>query len=85
MEKEENHFELELNGVKMMVDRLSLPGYNAFRVVFSSARKPIVVVRATDFNDTRFWTSIPEGRQNEAEGVGALIEDYFKKNSGKRE
>ena len=77
MQSNENHFELELNGVNMKVDRFSLPGHLAFRVVFSSERAPIVVARATDFNASRFWTSIPEGRQKEAEGVGALIEEYF--------
>jgi hypothetical protein len=27
-----------------------------------------------------FWTSIPEGRQKEAEGVGKLIEEYLLNN-----
>jgi hypothetical protein len=71
-------FELELNGVKMSVLEINLPGYTAFRVTFSSPRPPIVVARATDFNAGKFWTSIPEGRQREAEGVGKLIEDYIK-------
>lgn len=55
-----------------MQDRL------AFHVTFSSARKPLLVVRAKDFNGSRFWTSMPEGRQKEAEGIGSLIEDYLK-------
>jgi hypothetical protein len=71
-------FELELNGVKMHVQELDLPGHTAFKVVFSSERKPIIVTRTHDFNRV-FWTSIPEGRQKEAEGVGKLIEEYFKK------
>jgi len=61
----------------MQVEKLNLPGFNAFRVSFSSARKPIVIARASDINAVRFWTSIPEGRQQEAEGVGALIEEYL--------
>jgi hypothetical protein len=72
------NFELELNGVKMYVHELDLPGHTAFKVVFSSNRKPIIVTRTHDY-DRVFWTSVPEGRQKEAEGVGALIEDYFKK------
>ena len=71
-------FELELNGVKMIVEELDLPGHTAFKVGFSSNRKPIIVTRTHDF-DRVFWTSVPEGRQKEAEGVGALIEEYFKK------
>ena len=72
-------FELELNGVKMDVQELDVPGHVAFRVIFSSNRKPLVVARARDFDHNRFWTSIPEGRQKEAEGVGKLIEEYFQK------
>jgi hypothetical protein len=77
MIKNENNFELELNSVKMKVARLNLPGHVAFRIEFSSARKPLVIARATDADAAKFWTSIPEGRQGEAEGVGNLIEEYF--------
>lgn len=71
-------FELELNGVKMQVHELDLPKFAAFRVVFSSKRQPLVVARTKDANKKTFWTSIPEGRQKEAAGVGKLIEEYFK-------
>jgi hypothetical protein len=49
----------------------------AFHVTFSSSREPLVVARATGREGNLFWTSIPEGRQKEAEGVGMLIEDYL--------
>jgi len=73
----EDNFILDYNGVTMDVHRLNLPGYIAFSVHFSSKRKPIVVAR-TENEFKKFWTSVPEGRQKEAEGVGGLIEDYFK-------
>ncbi|MGZ5219793.1 MAG: hypothetical protein ACXWC7_06935 [Chitinophagaceae bacterium] len=72
----DSNFELELNGVKMQVEGLNLPGYTAFRVSFSSSRLPIVVARATKDGGGKFWTSIPEGRQKEAEGIGKLIGQY---------
>ncbi len=78
MGKPDEIIELELNGVKIIAQQLNLPGYTAFRVSFDSPRPSIVVARANDFNAARFWTSIPEGRQKEAEGVGALIEKYIK-------
>ena len=78
MEKPEDRFELVNSGVTMKVERFSLPGYTAFRIVFSSKRQPLVVARATNADAARFWTSIPEGRQKEAEGVGKLLEEYFK-------
>ncbi|HMH34558.1 MAG TPA: hypothetical protein VK543_16080 [Puia sp.] len=78
MNNNENNFELQVNNVTIKVERLNLPGHVAFQVTFTSARLPIVIARAEDFNASRFWTSIPEGRQKEAEGVGILIEEYFK-------
>ncbi len=73
-----SNFDLELNGVIMKVKKINLPGYTAFQVAFSSRRTPIVVARATNFDADKFWTSIPEGRQKEAEGIGKLIEEYFR-------
>jgi len=78
--KDFDKFELEFNGVVMKVERLNLPGHNAFRIVFGSSRQPLVIARAINADAARFWTSIPEGRQKEAEGVGALIEEYIKSN-----
>lgn len=75
--KELDKFELEYKGVTMTVERLPLPGHVSFRVIFSSARQPLVIARATNAEMTKFWTSIPEGRQKEAEGVGALIQEYL--------
>ena len=74
----EDNFEITYKETVMQVERLTLPGYKAFRVVFNnSKRQPLVVARATNANAVRFWTSIPEGRQKEAEGMGKLIEEYF--------
>ena len=70
-------FKLELNGVTMEVQELDIPKYSAFRVVFSSSRSPIVVSVYKDDAGNRLWTSIPEGRKNEAAGVGKLIDEYF--------
>jgi hypothetical protein len=75
----QENFEMELNGVIMKVSELDLPGYIAFRIEFSSKRPSMVVARTKDAEKNIFWTSIPEGRQQEAEGVGKLIEEYFQK------
>lgn len=74
---ENDNFELELNGVRMEVERLKVRGGDVFRVVFSSNRKPIVVTKTFNNSGMEFWTSIPEGRQREAEGVGKLIDKYL--------
>ena len=72
-------FQLEINSVTIQFQRLDLPGYIAYRASFSSRREPIVVARATDANNNRFWTSVPQGRQKEAEAIGKLIEEELKK------
>ncbi len=70
-------FEFVSHSVTLSCERLNLPGYVAFHVNFSSEREPIVVARAKGMERPFFWTSIPEGRQKEAEGVGKLIEGYL--------
>ena len=76
----DNDFSFESHGVILSVHRLHVPGFVAFHVKFSSNRKPITIARATDFDSNKFWTTIPEGqnRENEAKGVGKLIEEYLK-------
>lgn len=76
-DSKEDHFEIVYKETVMKVERLNIPGYTAFQVVFSSQRKPLVVARGMHADDHEFWTSIPEGRQKEAEGMGKLIEAYF--------
>ena len=71
-------FEIKYLNTTLYIKPVEMPGRYAFHVSFSSSRKPILVVRATDFNGDNFWTSMPEGRQNEAEGVGSLIEQYIR-------
>lgn len=73
----DQHFSITVGKVTLDCTRLMLPMYVAFRVTFSSNREPIVIARAKGRDAPFFWTSIPEGRQKEAEGVGTLIEDYL--------
>ncbi len=72
-------FTLTYGRTTLFIEPMSLPDRWGCRVTFSSNRKVLVIVRATDKNGDSFWTSIPEGRQGEAEGVGKLIQDYLQK------
>ena len=74
----ENSFTFEAHGVTLTCERLDIPRVVAYRVVFSSKREPIIITQAKSPDSSKFWTSIPEGRQKEAEGVGRLIDDYLK-------
>lgn len=70
-------FSFESHNVIITCERLDILKYVAFRVTFSSPREPIIVARAKGRDQPYFWTSVPEGRQKEAEGVGKLIEEYI--------
>jgi hypothetical protein len=71
-------FEIKYGKTTLYINPVDMPGRFAFQIAFSSSRKSLLVVRATDYNGNKFWTSMPEGRQSEAEGVGELIEQYIK-------
>jgi hypothetical protein len=73
----DQQFSFESHGVTLHCMRLDLVCYVAFHVKFSSDRRPITIARAKGMEAPFFWTSIPEGRQKEAEGVGKLIEEFL--------
>jgi len=75
-----DNFEIEVAGGKAKVQRHSISGQVIFRVIFPAKIPSIVLTRATRENGNRFWTSIPEGRQREAEEIGELIVEHFKSN-----
>ena len=59
-------FELDFHNGKIKITRHSIGTQVIFRVVFADKKPPLVITR-THSNINRFWTSIPEGRQREAE------------------
>ena len=71
-------FEIKYGNTSLYITPIDLSDRFAFQVSFSSSRKTLLVIRAVDHKGNRFWTSMPEGRQKEAEGVGTLIEDYIR-------
>lgn len=74
---QDESFSFEVNGVTLTCLRLDIPKHVAYYIKFSSARKPITIARAKFVDSKVRWTSIPEGRQKEAEGVGQLIDQYL--------
>jgi len=70
-------FSIEAYGVIITCQRLDIPKQVIYYVKFSSARKPITIARAKFVDSDVRWTSVPEGRQKEAEGVGKLIDEYL--------
>lgn len=78
MEQNLDSFELDYNGGKIRVLRNKVERQTIYRVVFPDGRPPLVLTRATGTDIGRHWTSIPEGRFNEAQEIGPLIQEYLK-------
>jgi hypothetical protein len=70
-------FEITYKNKKVKVEQRSLGADKLFIIMFTD-RKPLAITPAHNNNSARFWTSIPEGRQKEAEEIGPLIEEYIK-------
>jgi hypothetical protein len=79
VEKNQNEFDVSLEGIVIKVQRRIVAGNQIlFRAIFPDARQPLLLTRASRLDGSRHWTSIPEGRYDEAQAIGPLIEAYFK-------
>lgn len=72
-----NKFEVTYKNAPIIVEVLSVAGQTLYRVNLKTG-PPLILTRATHANAYKFWTSIPEGRQTEAEEVGPLIAEYIR-------
>ena len=48
-----------------------------FMIVFLDGTPRLAITRAIREDQSKFWTSIPEGRQREAERIGPLIVAHY--------
>jgi hypothetical protein len=72
-------YELNYRDGKIKVQRHSIGGHTpVFRIGFSDGRPPLVITRASGEEIGRHWTSIPEGRFNEAQEIGEIVEYHYK-------
>lgn len=74
---ENNKFEIQVEGLKIAVIEHTLKEQQVFRLVFEDNRPPLVITSAKTWNGT-VWTSIPQGRQKEAELFGKEISKHLK-------
>jgi hypothetical protein len=79
-QKAQDNFTLEFQDSLLNVRRIVIKNQVIFHVTFDNGKLPLVLTRATRHDLSRFWTSVPEGRQKEAEAIGPLIGDYFQSN-----
>lgn len=75
-------FEIEVEGKAVRVSEHYIGERRVFHVDLPLRGKPLILT-VTEGPRGRFWTSIPEGRQADAERVGPLIAWYFKNKKNK--
>ena len=74
-------FEIVYNFNKVDVHTFRIDTQTLFRVMLHGGSKPLVIGRVTHRAGHKFWTSFPEGRQELAEKIGPLIEQYYRANN----
>jgi len=68
-------FVLDFDGAEIKIMRHAIGGHDVYRIAFPDKRKPLVITYAVDARSKDFWTSVPQGRQAEAEAIGKLIQN----------
>jgi hypothetical protein len=71
-------FDVELNGQTVSVSVHTIKSAKVFHVVHPGDKQPLNITIAENADGKKFWTSVPEGRQEEAEFAGKLIAAYIR-------
>ncbi|WP_432328010.1 hypothetical protein ACRQ5D_33900 [Mucilaginibacter sp. P25] len=72
-------FEITYLGSAANVAEHSFKNGRVFHIDFAERGiKPLIITVAYDADDKKFWTSVPEGRQEMAEQVGKLVAAYIR-------
>ncbi|WP_342647360.1 hypothetical protein [Mucilaginibacter sp. CSA2-8R] len=71
-------FEVILDNIPVIVTEAAIGNRRVFHCQYSDERKALTLTVGIDLKDKKFWTSVPEGRQDEAEKVGKLIAAFIK-------
>lgn len=74
----EPSFEIDYNGKVLRVIEAEIKERRVFYIQFPDTTKPLTITIGQDRQDVKFWTSIPQGRQLEAEEIGRLIATYIR-------
>jgi hypothetical protein len=78
MREIEPPFEIEYQGNQVTVTEAEIDDRRVFHIQFPAQRKPLIITVAEDRQQVKFWTSVPQGRQREAEELGKLIATYIR-------
>lgn len=78
MRQIEPPFELEFEGIRVQVAEHEIGGKRVFHIDFKGLKKALTITVARSRNDEKFWTSVPQGRQQEAEQIGRLVANQIR-------
>ena len=71
-------FAIELNGQIVRVTDHTIRSARVFHLVFPNRKAPLNITIAENADGEKFWTSVPEGRQDEAELAGKAVAAYLR-------
>jgi hypothetical protein len=71
-------FDIELNGQNVRVTDHAIKSARVFHLAYPNSRPPLNITIAENSDGEKFWTSLPEGRQEEAEFAGKVIAAYIR-------
>lgn len=74
---ESGPYTIDYDGYVLTVTELYLEKSRVFHVEFSNHLKPLNLVVVESTKRKRYWTSVPQGRQAEADEIGPLIGFYY--------
>lgn len=74
----ESAFELELEGNLVRISEHEIESKRVFHVDFKGLKSKLLITVGLGLRDQNFWTSIPQGRQKEAERIGQLIAAHIR-------
>ena len=71
-------FEVELNGLVVRVSDHTIKSARVFHITYPNRKPPLNITISENADGEKFWTSVPEGRQEEAEFAGKVIAAYIR-------
>jgi len=71
-------FDIEISGQIVSVSVHLIKSAKVFHVLQPGNKLPLNITVAENKEGKRFWTSVPEGRQEEAEFAGKVIAAYIR-------
>lgn len=76
MPASEEKFEILYNDKNVLIQVVRNAGQTVY-IAKIEGSAPLFLTRAKNAEGAHFWTSVPEGRQKQAEEIGRLIQEYI--------